>query len=111
MITQDARDEPALLTLSMICLMVWRRMIPELRWSVPASLGSLSANRVRGVSAAGTPRWNPQACNVIRQQRGRTGELKQIRLLPGELLSSHIGDGPEDHNRSQETGLKRNNMK
>lgn len=30
-------------TRSMICLMVWRRMIPELFWSVPASLGSLSA--------------------------------------------------------------------
>lgn len=29
-------------TRSMICLMVCRRMMPELFWSVPASLGSLS---------------------------------------------------------------------
>lgn len=36
-----------MLTLSMICLMVWRRMIPELRWSVPASLGSLSGKQDR----------------------------------------------------------------
>ncbi len=35
----------SILTRSMICLMVWRRMIPELRWSVPASLGSLSKGR------------------------------------------------------------------
>lgn len=32
----------ASLTRSMICLMVCRRMMPELFWSVPASLGSLS---------------------------------------------------------------------
>lgn len=37
----------SILTRSMICLMVWRRMIPELRWSVPASLGSLSERRGR----------------------------------------------------------------
>lgn len=30
------------LTLSIICFIVWRRIMPELRWSVPASLGSLS---------------------------------------------------------------------
>lgn len=30
------------LTRSMICLIVCRRMMPELFWSVPASLGSLS---------------------------------------------------------------------
>ncbi len=35
----------SILTRSMICLMVWRRIIPELRWSVPASLGSLSEGR------------------------------------------------------------------
>lgn len=34
--------ELASLTRSMICLMVCRRMMPELFWSVPASLGSLS---------------------------------------------------------------------
>lgn len=36
------------LTRSMICLMVCRRMMPELFWSVPASLGSLSAHRKNG---------------------------------------------------------------
>lgn len=35
------------LTWSMICFIVWRRIMPELRWSVPASRGSLSAHEVR----------------------------------------------------------------
>lgn len=35
-----------LLTRSMICLIVCRRMMPEFFWSVPASLGSLSVEDI-----------------------------------------------------------------
>lgn len=31
----------------MICFIVWRRIMPELRWSVPASRGSLSIHEDR----------------------------------------------------------------
>lgn len=69
------------LTLSMICLMVWRRIIPELRWSVPASRGSLSTARGRH-----TQHTHRYTLNTRKHWRSCFGLASSERRCPLTLL-------------------------